>query len=235
MKAAAAASAVPVVQTETVEEAVHEAPRPVESDPTVAHAGLTEIDAGADTPMAETVVLTNGHDAPVEPPTPTDAPVNASTGDEAANAAGESQWDTGNGTKDLSMSQEWVEVPRDPAETETGLHATPAEVGNTQSWADEQPDHPPPTLPTAPSNASTGITANTASVEANDGFHQVQRHNRGRSEHNGFRGGRGGGYRGRGRGDGRGRGRGRGGGPGHNNGNGGNGGFFRSPRRNEES
>lgn len=45
----------------------------------------------------------------------------------------------------MSISQEWVDVkvPRDPAETETGLEATPAAAANTQSWADDQPDHVP--------------------------------------------------------------------------------------------
>lgn len=64
------------------------------------------------------------------------APVNASVGDDAANAAGESQWDSPN-TIDPSMSQSWVQVPRDPTETETGLEATPAAPVNTQSWSDE--------------------------------------------------------------------------------------------------
>ena len=173
-----------------------------QTDPTVAHATLTEIEAGtAD-------ALTNGH---VEDEAAGGSlPVNADAGDSAANAAGESQWDTGNS---MSMSQEWVEVPRDPAETETGLNATPAAQANTQSWADEQPDNPP----------------EAPAADPNDGFHPVQR-NRGRGDRDGtFRGGRGGGFRGnRGyRGDGRGRGRG---------GGGGRGGMpYRGPRRNDES
>ena len=159
----------------------------VQTDPTVAHAGLTEIADG--TPVA----LTNAR--PADASSTTHAPTNADVADSAANAAGESQWDAGNS---LSMSQEWVEVPREAAETETGLQATPAAPGNTQSWADDQPENPPE-VPTP--------------ADPNEGFHQVQRH-RGRGNHEG------GGYRGRGqrgrggyRGDGRGRGRGgRGGG-----------------------
>lgn len=95
-----------------------------------------------------------------------------------------------------------MNVPRDPAETETGLAATPAAPGNTQSWAD---DHPEP-----------AAEAPAAAIQAEgDGFQAVHRH-RGRGDREGGfhgRGGRGGergGYRGRGgfRGEGRGRGRG---------------------------
>lgn len=68
------------------------------------------------------------------------APANASVADDAANASAEGQWDAAN--NDLSTSQEWVDVavPRDPAETETGLEATPAAASNKQSWADDQPE-----------------------------------------------------------------------------------------------
>jgi len=58
---------------------------------------------------------------------------------QGANAAAEANWDQNN---DLSASQEWVEVPRDAAETETGIAATPAAPANTQSWADDQPESP---------------------------------------------------------------------------------------------
>ncbi len=180
------------------------------TDPTVANAGLTEIDAGTDKAM------TNGHVE--ESPTSNEVHIpNADVGDDAANAVAESMWDVGNvdgngATNGMSMSQEWVEVPRDPVETEPSLEtAPPAPVAHTASWADDQPDVQPDVPPPA---------------DPNDGFHQVQRH-RGRGDRDGWRG-RGGGYRGgRGfRGDGRGRGRGggRGGAP-----------FHGGPRRNEES
>jgi hypothetical protein len=65
-------------------------------------------------------------------------PANSTFG-EGANAAAEANWDTNN---DLSASQEWVEVPRDAAETDTGVTATPAANTNTQSWADDQPEAP---------------------------------------------------------------------------------------------
>ncbi|KAK6824732.1 hypothetical protein PG995_015660 [Apiospora arundinis] len=144
------------------------------SDPTVTHAGLTEIDAGeTQAPLA------NGHNEGIP---------NASVTDEAANAAAESQWDTPN---DMSASQEdWVTVSRDPAETETGLTATPAASGPVQSWADDQPENPPETL----------------AAQADDGFQSVQRNRpRGQGEGGEHRGGRRGGrgdYRGRGRGEG---------------------------------
>lgn len=238
VKAAAAAHAAPLFQAEPVEEeAPVEAAPVVESDPTIVHAGLTEIDSGADVPLAteSAAPLTNGH-AQTEEVAELAAPIaNADVTDAAANAAAESQWDPTASVhaKDLSMSQEWVEVPRDPAETETGLEATPAESGNKQSWADEQPENPPEPAPAAPVVAAAAAPAAApasaaAAVPAdpNDGFHQVQRHNRGRSERDNNWRGRGGGYRGRGRGDGRGRGRGRGG----------NGSFsYRGPRRNDEA
>lgn len=87
-------------------------------------------------------------------------------------------------------------MPRYPAETETGVAATPAAPANTQSWAD---DHPEPAAEAAPA------------APEGDGFQAVHRH-RGRGDREGSfhgRGGRGGergGYRGRGgfRGEGRG-------------------------------
>ncbi|KAI1777544.1 hypothetical protein F4818DRAFT_317347 [Hypoxylon cercidicola] len=168
------------------------------TDPTIAHAGLTEIDT-----TGATAPLTNGHTES----TPVSAfPENADVADSAANAAAESQWDAANDLSASASQEDWVKVPRDPAETETGLTATPVSAGNVQSWADEQPESPPENLPET-----------RATTEANDGFQSVQRNRpargdreggwrgRGRGDH------RGGGYRGHGEGRGRGRGRGRGG------------------------
>lgn len=132
---------------------------------------------------------------------------NVNVADEAANAVGQGHW---NSSKDAATSQdEWVQVPRDPSETDTGLNATPAAAANTQSWADDHPEQAP-----APKAA-----------DPNEGFQSVQR-NRGRNEGGHNRGGRGrGDFRGRGRGDARGRG-----------GRGGRGGPSRGgPRRTEES
>ncbi|KAL2024099.1 hypothetical protein VTK56DRAFT_9879 [Thermocarpiscus australiensis] len=185
VKQAAIAHAAPAIQTEaaaqTGEAEVDESNEQPGTDPTVANAGLTEVEEGSAAP------LTNGHVQ--EASTSSAAPSNADVADSAANAAGESQWDTGN---DVTSSQEWVDVkiPREPSETETGVAATPAAPSNTQSWADDHPE--PEAAPAAP---------------ADDGFQSVQGRGRGNRE-GGWRGR--GGYRGRGgfRGDGRGRGRG---------------------------
>ncbi|KAI9846191.1 MAG: hypothetical protein M1837_004305 [Sclerophora amabilis] len=181
----------------------------VGTDPTIANAGLTELDSTA--PPAA-----NGTAATEESP----FVVQTSTTDlGAANEAAENHWEA-----TMSASAEgpegWVEVPRDPAETETGTIATPAGVNGTQSWADDQPSGPPP--PIAPSATTNNVSS--------DGFHEVHHSRGGRGRtfqgerrgsyrgRGGPRGGEGGGYRGRGgyrgdRGGGEGgyRGRGRGG------------------------
>jgi len=147
---------------------------PVQSDPTVANAGLTELDEPSATQVNGT------HEANFEIQ---GVPQNSGFGDGAANAAAEANWDNSN---DLSASQEWVEVPRDASETDTGITATPAAPSNVQSWADDQPDSPV-------EKPSTPV------INTNDGFHEVRRGGRDRGEFRG-RGGRGneGGYRGRG-------------------------------------
>ncbi|KAI1809866.1 hypothetical protein GGS20DRAFT_570037 [Poronia punctata] len=198
VKAAAIAYVSPFIATETAEttEATEESTNAVATDPTVAHAGLTEIDAAG-----STAPMTNGHDEITPQST---FPTNAGVADSAANAAAESEWDTNNNLSNSVTQEDWVEVPRNPTETETGLSATPAAANNVQSWADEQPETQPEQAP--------------ASGDANDGFHQVQRNRprghdregswrgRGRGDHRGHRGGFHEGRGGRGRGRGRGRG-----------------------------
>ncbi|KAK6212624.1 hypothetical protein LQW54_005045 [Pestalotiopsis sp. IQ-011] len=173
---------------ESAESAPVQSADSIETDPTVAYAGLTELDTGASAAPA------NGHAGS----TPASGiPASADVGDDAANAAAESQWDPASNDMSASVTQEdWVKVPRDPTETDTGLDATPAAAGPVQSWADDQPEHP----------------IETPAAQADDGFQSVQRNRpRGQGENNGHRGrGKGDGYRGRGRGDGRGRGRGQG-------------------------
>lgn len=197
--AAAVAHGAPLFQTEpsvqSAESEIAESKDLPGTDPTIAHAGLSEIDQGA-------AALTNGHAQ--EQPQGTIHTTNAGVADGGSNAAGENQWDNGN--NDMIMSQEWVDV-KIPTEAETAPRAVPAAAAaTTQSWADDQPD--------APAEAPV---ASLAPVDANDGYSQVVPRNRGRGDREGgSRGGRGGergGYRGRGgfRGDGRGRGRGRGG------------------------
>lgn len=187
---------------------------PVGTDPTVAHAGLTEIEN-----LQEPV--TNGISSHIDTPNVPDAS-NIDAG--AANAAAGNNWDA----KQSVTGEDWVEVPRDPAETDTGNAATPAAMtNNTQSWADQVDQMPQPAYTQPPA------------TEGGDGFHEVQHHRGGRGrggqgEHRGGRGSRGGfrgergeggrgrgGHRGdRGGGDGERRGRGRGGYRGGNRGRG---------------
>lgn len=125
VKDAAIAHAVPLFPSG--EEPATESAAEIGTDPTVANAGLTEIDAGTD------VALTNGNHTEEASPT---VPANAEVADEAANASAEAvQWDTGNAS--MTASQEWVKVPENPAETDTGPDAAPAVQANTQSWADD--------------------------------------------------------------------------------------------------
>lgn len=189
---------------------------PIGTDPTVSYAGLTEIDNPAEP-------ATNGVSSHIDTPNVPDAP-NIDAG--AANAAAGTNWDA----KHSVTGEDWVEVTRDPAETDTGNTATPAAMtNNTQSWADQVDQMPQPAYTQPP-------------AKGGDGFHEVKHHRGGRGrggqgEHRGgnrgargFRGERGeGGGRGRGAnrgdrgaggGDGERRGRGRGGNRGGNRGRG---------------
>jgi hypothetical protein len=135
VKAAAIAYVSPYAAAEVAEttETAEESTSAVGTDPTVAHAGLTEIDA-----TGSTAPLTNGH---TESSPQSSFPTNAGVSDSAANAAAESEWDATNNLSASITQEEWVEVPRNPAETETGLSATPAAASNVQSWADDQPEN----------------------------------------------------------------------------------------------
>lgn len=160
------------------------------TDPTIAHAGLTEINGH--TPVGA-VESTNGIDAPQVP--------NASNIDTgAANSAGANNWDPKASISADSGAEGWVEVPRDPTETDTGNQATPAATHGTQSWADEVQADPTQAMP-EPEYTKPPVNG--------DGFSEVHRNRggRGRGGHGEQRGrGRGGGYRGdRGEGGGRGR------------------------------
>ena len=180
------------------------------TDPTVAHAGLTEIDTEAAQPSS------NGVSHHVDTPSvPNSANIDAG----AANAAAETNWEPKMSESIEAGPDGWVEIPRDPAETDTGNIATPAAMTGTQSWAEDVPTETAP----APTSFTEAPVAN-----GGDGFHEVH-HGRGRGRgeyrggggrgrgNRGDRGGEGGyrgrgGYRGdRGGGDGERRGRGRGG------------------------
>ncbi|EPS27459.1 hypothetical protein PDE_02402 [Penicillium oxalicum 114-2] len=105
----------PAEETEAATESV------VESDPTVANAGLTEVQ---DSSVSAEVANAQAASAPAQ--ADQIAPPAQTLTSDAANQVA----DTYN--QDSSTTAEgWVEVPRDPAETETGLNATPADVNNT--------------------------------------------------------------------------------------------------------
>jgi hypothetical protein len=136
VKAASQAFKLATYGTESLETDAETVTADPASDPTLVNASLTEIQAGDDNAWSQT----NGHST--EPATHN--PTNGDVTDGAANQAGESQWDS-QAEMSMSLSQEWVDVsvPRDPAETETGLSATPAAPKASQSWADESPENAP--------------------------------------------------------------------------------------------
>ena len=166
------------------------------SDPTIANAGLTELE-DTTTIRLKGVEYSSGLISGLE---------QASVAADAANAVADSSWDPQASvmTTDSTMGDGWVEVPRDPAETDTGVVATPAAAHGTSSWAEE---------------VTEGAAAETKAAAENDGFEQVIHHSsrgrgRGRGEPRGraARGdrmgrGRGIGEDGRRAGGGRGRGR----------------------------
>ncbi|KAI9374576.1 hypothetical protein BJX61DRAFT_540700 [Aspergillus egyptiacus] len=178
-------SKVKQLSEETAEEQpASEAAQAPASDPTTANAAYTE---SQEPTYAAEAAATN---EPVAAQTDNVAPPPQTLVGDGANAIAESTYEPQTDLASSTNTDGYVEVPRDPAETETGLQATPANID-----ADVQPQEP------AQSTKPSG-----------DGFEQVH-HQR----QNSFRGrgrgrGRGGdGFRGRGRGDFRGRGRGRGG------------------------
>ncbi|SLM34334.1 hypothetical protein LPUS_03083 [Lasallia pustulata] len=164
-----------VAQSEPVPPAAEEpSPPPPATDPTVAHAGLTEIDSAAEP-------LENGTSSHIETPTVPDA---SSIDAGAANAAAENNWGPELSASATSGPEGWVEVPRDPAETDTGLTATPGAMASTTSWAEEVTSEVGP--------ASTQSMAPPA-LNGDSGFQEVH-HGRGRGR-GGFQGEHRGGYR----------------------------------------
>jgi hypothetical protein len=153
----------------------------VSTDPTIANAGMTELEDTA-------AYQKNDEPAEAHPIVP---PEQSSITPDAANAVAERSWDPqASMTSDSPSGEGWVEVPRDPAETDTGLAATPAAIHNSTSWAEE---------------VNADAAAEEKTTVENDGFEQVTHHQnrgRGRGQRGDFRGrGRGGDFRGRGRGD----------------------------------
>ena len=150
------------------------------SDPTITHAGLTELDAGSAT--------VGGAEAEQS-----SAPAAASIEPEAANAAATAQWDKQASGQDQPLSEPYEIIPRDPAETETP-HAT-APVTSTQSWADDTPEP----QAQAPTNDGFSEVQHNRGGRGRGGQHQGE--GRGGYRGRGRGGPRGGGeFRGRGRG-----------------------------------
>lgn len=154
-------------------------------DLTIANAGLTELEDTTAIPTSATEVVSPDNASSA-------APEQASTAGEAANAVAESAWnaEASMTTDNTQAGEDWVQVPRDPAETETGT--SPAVQQSTSNWADEA--------------GAAAEEKGPTPVSENDGFSEVRRERGGRGR--GGRGGRGSDGRGRGRGRGEYRGRG---------------------------
>lgn len=202
-----------VAQSEPAPPAAEESSTEAGTDPTVAHAGLTELD-NATEPTA------NGVSHHIDTPSVPDAS-NIDAG--AANvAAADPSWEAKLSDSTQSGPDGWVEVPRDPAETDTGTAATPAAMNSTQSWAEDVPaeaqlnNNPEPGAdgfnevrrgrgPRPDGQRGRGSGRGRGEYRGRGGDRGGEGGYRGRGSYRGDRGGGEGGYRGRGRG-GRGRG-----------------------------
>ncbi|KAF1961174.1 hypothetical protein CC80DRAFT_402110 [Byssothecium circinans] len=166
---------------ENVAESQPTDPETITTDPTIANAGLTELDTSTS--------VKGGAEAAEE----TSAPAASSIDAGAANAAG-GDWEKPQSSSDDPLAESYEIVPRDLAETETPAAAAP--VNATTSWADEPVDPQ-----AAPANGNDGFqeVQNTRGGRGR-GQHQGE----GRGGYRGRGGPRGGGRggRGRGRGDG---------------------------------
>ncbi|KAF2722041.1 hypothetical protein K431DRAFT_312006 [Polychaeton citri CBS 116435] len=180
------------------------------SDPTIANAGLTELDT-ADSQVNGT------HSDPQDLTTP----AQTSAADEAGNEAGD-RWDTTATAAEKSLEDSYEIIPRPADEVESAPQAS-LTPGQKTSWADDTPTNDIPSgnqaaeswdVKTAGEQAdptAPPATEISAATPQDDGFSEVPgRHRGGRGGHRGDVRGRG---RGRGghRGDGEFRGRGRGG------------------------
>nr|POF17784.1 hypothetical protein CFP56_13196 [Quercus suber] len=93
------------------------------SDPTIVHAGLTELESRS-----------NGVDAVAAEPSA--APAN-SAGDEGGNLAGDN-WDTGaGGAENNGLDGSYEVIPRDAAEVDVTASAATATQDKIESWADD--------------------------------------------------------------------------------------------------
>ncbi|KAJ5105187.1 hypothetical protein NUU61_002534 [Penicillium alfredii] len=153
----------------------------VTSDPTLANAGLTELQ---DTSIGGEAAITANVAPSATAQTDQVAPPAQTLVSDAANPVAESTYNPNSFTSSATTNG-LVEIPRDPAETDTGLQATPATV-----------DMGMKNNPTAAE--ASGHGAQGAGSKAQSGGRGRGGRGRGRGE----------GFRGRGRGDFRGRGRG---------------------------
>ena len=191
------------VEAGATEEAAPNGEAASATDPTLANAGLTELQ---DTSLGTDTAAANGTTTGTQQVEEENAPPAQTIVSDAANSVATSSWKAESGP----IADTNKQVPRPPAETENGLEATPAAVDSgstneptvsrkTGSWAEDSP-----TVPESSGTKETPV----------DGFEQVVHHQRQPSTRGSGRGrgrGRGDGFRGRGRGDFRGRGgRGRG-------------------------
>lgn len=155
------------------------------SDPTITHAGLTEMNG------------TNAQDAiptAMDGPLPlrasdADGSLQAGVSDFAANN-GATEWSAATIAESDPVFENVTMIPRDPSETLTGIQNN-VTVTSSQSWADE---------PVPASSFSAVESLNNGA--ANDGFHEVHHHSQHRGRGRGGdrargRGGRGRGGRGR--------------------------------------
>ncbi|KAJ5693271.1 hypothetical protein N7462_002694 [Penicillium macrosclerotiorum] len=99
------------------------------SDPTLVNAGLTE--------LQDTSISTQGASAQIDLAGQI-APPSQTLISDAANQVADSSYDP-TSLASSSTTDGWVEVPRDPAETDTGLQATPANADVNNASAAEAP------------------------------------------------------------------------------------------------
>ncbi|KAL4750417.1 hypothetical protein BDW72DRAFT_175883 [Aspergillus terricola var. indicus] len=173
-------------EQETVAPAASQPAPEAATDPTTANAASTELQD----PVYVTEAVTDNAAATSTNEAENVAPPPQTLVGDGANAVAESAWEPSSDPLASSTNTEgFVEIPRDPAETETGLQATPANLTADVASEDAEP------------------TKTENDFEQVGSRHQRQSSFRGRGRGRG-RGGDG--FRGRGRGDFRGRGRGRG-------------------------
>lgn len=103
------------------------------SDPTIANAGLTELQ---DSSVSDELAASEAANA--TPLGEQVAPPSQTLISDAANQVAETTYNP-TSMESSATTDGWVEVPRDSAETETGLQATPADVNNNTVAAEGAP------------------------------------------------------------------------------------------------